>query len=64
MAVSSGWTTIVGERATTTPAAVTTRSTWMTPEMTHITTIMLLSVRVKPRASRGIGILTMAVEGD
>ena len=42
MAVSSGWTTIVGERATTTPVAVTTRSTSITPARTHIAAIMLL----------------------
>ena len=64
MAVSSGWMTIVGERETTTPAVVTTRSTSITLERMSITTSILVSVRVKPRANRGIGILTMAVEGD
>jgi len=64
IAVSNGCTTSVEDRATTTPVAVTTRSTLMTEARTANPIIMLLMIRVRLRAIRGIGMLMIAVDGD
>jgi hypothetical protein len=48
----------------TTPSAVTTLSTLIVAANIASITIMLLMVRVNPRAIRGIGILMIALDGD
>ena len=65
MAVSSGCTTTVAERATTTPEAVTTLIDLYHPrhdEQRHDHAADRQAA--KPRAIRGIGMLTMALDGD
>ena len=61
--VSSGCTRIVGERETTIPRAVTTWSTEIRPASAIIATTKLETIQVTPRAARGIGAFTMAVDG-
>ncbi len=64
IAVSSGCTTMVGARATTLPCAVTTLSTLITVIARKHRITMLPTVQLTPRAMRGTGALTIAVDGD
>ena len=54
---------MVGEVGTTMPRAVTTWSIGMRPIAAIIATTMLLIIQAMPRAERGIGALTIAVDG-
>src|SRR5689334_19991894 len=62
--VSSGWTTIVASFEMTLPCAVTTRSIWMTDARMKQVMTIVPTVQAMPRATRGIGALTIAVDGD
>ena len=63
MDVSSGCTRMVAAVATTTPRAVTTRSIGISPLAKIMATTRLAIIQIMPRAERGIGALTIAVDG-
>ena len=61
--MSSGCTRIVGDFETTIPCAVTTRSIGISPNVTISAKTMLATTQTMPRAERGTGALTTAVDG-
>src|ERR1700732_3685094 len=63
MAVSSGCTRMVGALETAVPRTVTTWSTGISPIVAIITMTRLVMTHTVPRAERGIGALTIAVDG-
>src|SRR5215469_17546269 len=63
IAVSSGCTRMFGACDTTIPLLVTTSSTGIRPMIAIREKTMLATIQVIRRAERGIGALTIAVEG-
>jgi hypothetical protein len=63
IAVSSGCTRMVGALETAVPRTVTTWSTGISPIVAIITMTRLVITHTVPRAERGIGALTIAVDG-
>ena len=61
--MSSGCTRIVGDFETTIPRAVTTWSIGISPNVATSATTMLATIQTMPRAERGTGALTIAVDG-
>src|SRR5205823_5810493 len=63
IAVSSGCTNIVAAFEIATPCTLTTWSTGISPIVAIITITRLVMTHTVPRAERGIGALTIAVDG-
>ena len=63
IAVSNGCTKIVGAFEIAMPCTVTTWSTGISPIVVIITITRLVMTHTVPRAERGIGALTIAVDG-